>query len=90
MPGYQTQENSARVITADDVRQDDATRKAGYRRKHTLPGWFHRCRTIRSGTVSGVFVERCACGGTRMDSGPWVHKNENRIHRLRARLRGGR
>jgi hypothetical protein len=45
------------------------------------PRRFHRCRVQTFGYLrSGATVERCACGGIRMDSlGPWIDRNSRRI-----------
>lgn len=44
-----------------------------------LPRRFHRC-WVQSWGSCGPFemVERCPCGATRLDGGPWLHKNSRR------------
>jgi hypothetical protein len=41
-----------------------------------LPPRLHECSAVQSGHVaSGSFCERCACGGSRRNGGPWMERN---------------
>jgi len=51
-----------------------------------LPYPWHHCRPQTRGWMGRGYVERCACGATRLSSrGPWIEKNQTRRHRKRAR-----
>lgn len=45
-----------------------------------LPGLWHSCRPQSSGRFGSIdMVERCACGGARIDGkGDWLDKNSRR------------
>ena len=44
-----------------------------------LPRRFHRCRTQTRGWLRFSYVERCACGATRLRPGKfWIGRNERR------------
>jgi hypothetical protein len=47
-----------------------------------LPPRWHRCQPWSRGvTPSFTRVERCACGATRLDGGPWLERNQTRKNR---------
>jgi hypothetical protein len=40
------------------------------------PRRWHRCRVVHGGVLDdGVLVERCACGGIRLNGGRWMERN---------------
>jgi hypothetical protein len=49
-----------------------------------LPPRWHRCTTQTRGWIGLNWIERCACGATKLD-GRWIGKNETRHHRAQAR-----
>lgn len=61
------------------------------------PFWVHRCWAQSRGTVAGAYVERCACGATKLNhSRFWFDKHESnkyawkkRWKRVKAALRPG-
>ena len=52
--------------------------------KAPLPLPWHRCRTQTRGRLGFDYVERCACGATRL-SGHWIERNQTRKTRARKR-----
>jgi hypothetical protein len=51
-----------------------------------LPSRWHQCREQTRGWFGLNYVERCACGATRLrHSEPWMNKNETRQGRIRQR-----
>lgn len=52
------------------------------------PFWVHRCWVQTRGTVTGTYVERCACGATRLDHGRfWFGRNESNKYAWKKRWR---
>ena len=49
-----------------------------------LPRRWHRCRAQTRGWIGLSYVERCPCGGTRLEPrGRWMEKNQTRRQRAR-------
>lgn len=40
-----------------------------------IPRRWHRCHPATSGWLTFDFIERCACGGIRMNDGGWFDRN---------------
>lgn len=40
-----------------------------------IPRRLHRCRAATTGTLGGLLIRRCPCGGIRIDNGPWLERN---------------
>ena len=66
----------------DVLRQQEAER---YRRwqEEAASAWYnlpkprrwHRCRAVQEAAMDGRLIERCACGGIRIDGGRWMERN---------------
>lgn len=50
-----------------------------------VPFRFHRCKPQTTARFRFETVDRCACGATRFDGGPWINKNETRNNRTEMR-----
>lgn len=44
----------------------------------TTPRRLHACRAQTRGHVGDDLVERCACGASRRNKGPWLERNSAR------------
>lgn len=42
------------------------------------PFFIHRCKTQTTGWIGFMQVQRCACGGSKIDDGPWIERNSRR------------
>lgn len=51
-----------------------------------LPLRFHRCVPTTTALLITGRVERCACGGIRLDGGMWLRRNSRSTGRALARL----
>lgn len=50
-----------------------------------LPSRWHRCTAQTRGWIGLDYTERCACGASRHERGPWIRKNETRKGQARER-----
>lgn len=51
-----------------------------------LPFWWHHCQAQTRASFNSGYIERCACGASRLTpDGPWLERNQTRRRRRRAR-----
>lgn len=49
-----------------------------------IPWRWHRCHKWSRAYFDTGYVERCACGGIRVNLGPWLERN-SRLHQRKRR-----
>lgn len=60
----------------DEILDDLRGRQASAWYNLPKPRRWHRCRVVHEATMDdGVHVERCACGGIRLNHGRWMERN---------------